>query len=174
MFLVTVAYRPWPPRPSTEPTGRNGHAVHRSGRARARLARQARRSMAVVPSSSPRLFRGDQNDAAGHRARMARTDLHRGTTQRMALSGAAHQAHACHAREGTSTITALVDLRIVGASCQHDGGRARAWLARPRATQTWWLSSAECRLGSGIGPGATAGRQPVPTRARRADRVSFL
>ena len=92
----------------------------------------------------------------------------------LALSAADVQASACHAREGTSTITALVDLRIVGASCQHDGGRARAWLARPRATQTWWLSSAECRLGSGIGPGATAGRQPVPTRARRADRVSFL
>ena len=68
----------------------------------------------------------------------------------------------------------LVDVRMLARHVQHDGERARAWLARPRATQTWWLSSAECRLGSGIGPGATAGRQPVPTRARRADRVSFL
>ena len=60
----------------------------------------------------------------------------RGRTQRMPLSAAAHQAHACDEHVVHSTITALVDLRIVGASCQHDGGRARAWLARPRATQT--------------------------------------
>ena len=98
MFLVTVAYRPWPPRPSTEPTGRNGHAVHRTGRGRALLARQTCRSMAAVPSSSPRLFRGDQNDMLLGTTHMAHTDLHRSTTQRMELSGAAHQAHVCHAR----------------------------------------------------------------------------
>ena len=67
---------------------------------------------------------------------MARMSLMRGTTQWHALSAADVQASACHAREVHSTITALVDVRIVGASCQHDGGRARAWLARPRATQT--------------------------------------
>ena len=54
----------------------------------------------------------------------------------MPLSAAAHQAHACDEHVVHSSITVLVDVRMLARHVQHDGGRARAWLARPRATQT--------------------------------------
>ena len=45
-----------------------------------------------------------QDDAAGRRARMAHMSLMRGTTQYHALSGAAVQVSACHARAVPSSI----------------------------------------------------------------------
>ena len=47
----------------TEPPGPGEHVLHRAGRARIVLARQARCSMAFVPSASPTLFRGAPVDA---------------------------------------------------------------------------------------------------------------
>ena len=58
MYREPVATRPRAPRPSAEPAGRGRLALYRAGRARAVLARQARCSMAFVPSASPTLFRG--------------------------------------------------------------------------------------------------------------------
>ena len=52
------ALSPWPSRAFTEPPGPGEHALHRAGRARAVLARQARCSIAFVPLASPTLFRG--------------------------------------------------------------------------------------------------------------------
>ena len=60
---VPVAHCSWPSRAFTEPPGPGEHVLHRAGRARTVLARQARCSMAFVPSASPTLFRGAPVDA---------------------------------------------------------------------------------------------------------------
>ena len=81
--LAACPRLPWPP---AEPTHRARHALHRVRHRCARRAHQTRRSMAVGPSASPRLFSSYLNDAVRYATRMPCTGLHRGRTQCIPLS----------------------------------------------------------------------------------------
>ena len=86
--------------------------------------------MAAVPSSSPRLFRGDQHDASMHHMRMPRTGYHVGNTQRVPLSVADVRAESVSKHVVHSSITVLLDVAHDRRTPADMWSRARAWLKR--------------------------------------------
>ena len=104
--------------------------------------------------------------------RMLFTGSHRGGTQCMSVSAANVQTSQVQQELGTNGRPAANE-RVVAARA--------SWAARVSGAGVdgeavggeglMGEGSMPCRLGSGIGHGATVGRRPVPTRARRASRV---
>ena len=135
ILRVSVAVCPWSPRPHTEPAGRADHALHRARRLRARLARQARCSMAAVQLRHRRSSEVTLSDAVRYRQTSRSTDSHRGGTQWHALSAAAVSLRAPEAPPVPCSITAS---RAACKQCrpaEHDDFRARGRLARRRASR---------------------------------------
>ena len=135
ILRVSVAVCPWSPRPHTEPAGRADHALHRARRLRARLARQARCSMAVALFRHRRSSEVTLGDAVMHHMTSRRSASHRGNTQRHALSVAAVSLGAPEAAQVHGSITASRAACKLRGPAEHDDCRARGRLARRRASR---------------------------------------
>ena len=124
---------PWLPRPSTEPTHRAGHALHRARHRRAHHARTTRCSMAAAPSPLPRRTERCLFDAARYTTRVPCTGLHLGGTHGMPLSAA--NMCAMHGKQLHVPWSCIGEKRVRErrAQVEQRGCRARTWPARPWA-----------------------------------------